>query len=86
MTDATRLKGLHLWSGYGDKGYRVTADFEGPVGEVKLNLPASLSARVVDVCLDEIVSAIRSAADVSRESLLRGEAVARKEIEHDGDA
>ncbi len=73
------LKGLYLFRSHGRPGYRTMVEFDGE-HEVKLQLPQEISDRIVELCLDEILQAIRSVSDVAREQILRR--TAAKEIEH----
>lgn len=65
-----KLTALHIYPHYSADGYRVTAEFEGRKGKVELACSPALGNRIVDVCMDEIVEAVKEAATLTVESLL----------------
>jgi hypothetical protein len=77
-----RLERLSIFPMHGAEGYRVTAAFAGQ-HNVELRIEGDLGDKIINLCMDEIVAQIRATAEsVTAESLLRGPAVAAKEIEH----
>jgi hypothetical protein len=61
------LKRMNVWMRH-DGTYTCDAEFEGSGGKVNLELQPELGARIVDLCLSDIVESIQiSAADAVRE-------------------
>lgn len=77
------LKTLHVardgYYGFGKldptKPFICSVEVEGPLGNVKLNLPAEVSQRVVSLIAEEIAAAGRATAEMMTASVLDGTAL-----------
>ena len=55
---------IHLHRGYGEETFTVSATFEGSQ-KVELDLGPEIGRKILELCVDEIVAAVTSVANVA---------------------
>jgi hypothetical protein len=63
------LDHMNVWANH-NGGFRITATFKGPTGEVSLKVSEALSERILAVCADEMQQAIGEAASAMTRRVL----------------